>query len=90
MIRVYRTPGILVLKGHAGAAPKGEDLVCAAVSVLTETLRATLFPKESILEEGFAAFRFAEPCPEAEFVCRGLRLLEKAYPDCIRFQNGNR
>lgn len=26
-----------VAKGHAGAAPRGEDLVCASVSALTQT-----------------------------------------------------
>ena len=32
----------LHVAGHAGAAPLGEDVVCAAVSVLTQTLAMSL------------------------------------------------
>lgn len=36
---VRRPPAVsLTVSGHAGAAPHGEDLVCAAVSALVETL----------------------------------------------------
>jgi uncharacterized protein YsxB (DUF464 family) len=41
MIRVrvrHAPPFRLEVKGHAGQAPAGQDLVCAAVSALMETL----------------------------------------------------
>ena len=34
MIRVTAEPGRLTLEGHAGYAPAGQDIVCAAVSAL--------------------------------------------------------
>lgn len=33
---------VMTVKGHAGSAPAGEDLVCCAISTLTETLIAAL------------------------------------------------
>ena len=38
MIRVHIEPDSVTLSGHAGAAPYGQDIVCAAVSVLTINL----------------------------------------------------
>ncbi|UNT92234.1 ribosomal-processing cysteine protease Prp [Allobaculum sp. Allo2] len=32
------------IKGHAGYAPAGSDIVCAAVSILYETLKRMLRP----------------------------------------------
>lgn len=32
----------LKVEGHAGAAPKGEDIICAAASILSYTLAQTL------------------------------------------------
>lgn len=90
MIRAYKLPGCIMLMGHAGSAPKGEDLVCAAVSVLAETLRASLPPESSLVSDGFAAFFFPEPCPEAEFVYRGLLLLAKAYPEAVCLRRARR
>ncbi len=81
MIRAVRSPGRLVIRGHAGTAPKGQDLVCAAVSILTETLRAVLPEGAAEMGEGFGAFRFSEPCPEADFVCAGLKLLAESFPE---------
>ncbi len=90
MIRAGRLSGGVMVAGHAGLAPRGQDLVCAAVSILTETLGAVLPPEASQMEDGFAAFHFTEPCPEAEFACSGLKLLEKAYPSCVCFQDKRR
>lgn len=40
--RFYQKPGNgsihMTLKGHAGAAPKGEDLICAAATMLAYTV----------------------------------------------------
>lgn len=42
MIEVTILPRELLVAGHARAAPPGQDIVCAAVSALTETLAAAL------------------------------------------------
>ena len=36
------------VKGHAEAGPKGKDIVCAAVSVLTRTVYGVLSKKEGL------------------------------------------
>jgi uncharacterized protein YsxB (DUF464 family) len=36
------------VSGHAGAGPKGEDIVCAAVSVLTRTAYTVLSAREDL------------------------------------------
>ena len=38
MITVLVTPNRIHVSGHANTAPKGSDIVCAAVSALTLTL----------------------------------------------------
>ncbi|MDR3276191.1 MAG: ribosomal-processing cysteine protease Prp [Treponema sp.] len=43
--------------GHAGAGPKGGDIVCAAVSVLTKTAFTTLSSREGIMLRGGAPER---------------------------------
>ncbi|MDR2210341.1 MAG: ribosomal-processing cysteine protease Prp [Spirochaetaceae bacterium] len=40
------------VQGHAGAGPKGGDIVCAAVSVLARAALATLSGREGILVRG--------------------------------------
>ena len=42
MIEVTIDPHELLVSGHARAGPPGQDIVCAAVSALTETLAAAL------------------------------------------------
>jgi uncharacterized protein YsxB (DUF464 family) len=38
MIKVTRFKDRITIKGHSGYAPIGQDIVCAAVSVLVQTL----------------------------------------------------
>ncbi len=38
MVTVTRFPNRITLKGHAGYAKPGEDIVCAGVSALVQTL----------------------------------------------------
>lgn len=63
------------IRGHAGAGPKGEDVVCAGVSTLAQTLaanvrhwgatgRLTEEPK-TFLQEGFGEIR-CNPKPKYE------------------------
>ena len=42
MIEVRRFEGGITIKGHAGYAPQGQDIVCAAVSTLAQTLIASI------------------------------------------------
>lgn len=84
MIRVSGRPGRLTLRGHAGWGRRGEDIVCAAVSILVETLARSLPEEAAQLGEGFAEFRFAPGNPAAAFALRGLSLLAESYPDNVK------
>lgn len=42
MIEVKRCKGGISIEGHAGYAPHGQDIVCAAVSVLAQNLVMSL------------------------------------------------
>ncbi|GHV67161.1 hypothetical protein AGMMS49928_03560 [Spirochaetia bacterium] len=45
------------VSGHAGAGKRGEDIVCAAVSVLTRTALRTLSKKTGVIVRGEAPQR---------------------------------
>lgn len=90
----------LTVKGHAGAAPKGEDLICAGVTTLVEALnvaledldkRGWLASGEARLEEGEAYFQAYGDQGAKEVVhgvflntVSGLRWLEANFPDYVR------
>lgn len=42
MIVVTQLPGKIIIEGHAGFAPIGQDIVCAAVSALLQTFVASV------------------------------------------------
>ena len=84
MIRVSDRPGRLTLRGHAGWGNRGADIVCAAVSILVETLARSLPEGETQLGDGFAEFRFAPGNPAAACARRGLSLLAESYPENVQ------
>ena len=51
----------ITVEGHSGSAPKGEDLVCAAVSIIVLTLGEMVLTvcrdREVELREGYARIR---------------------------------
>jgi uncharacterized protein YsxB (DUF464 family) len=92
--------GLLIscaVKGHAGAGPRGGDIVCAAVSVLTRTALRTLSACGGISVRGEAPERgrfFLEAACSGEgrdflagagtFLSEGLRSVAEEYPDYCR------
>ena len=91
----------LLIRGHAGAAPYGQDLVCAAASVLALTLAEHV---KRLREEGSAADTricltggsaaiACTPNPGHgkevkqvfRTVCTGFEVLQRLYPEYIRF-----
>ena len=91
----------LGLDGHAGAGIPGQDLVCCAVSTLVYTMAANvrrmrcrgwLEEAEIQLLPGKARIR-CHPYDHAvgrvaarlEAICLGFRILEKEYPEFVRF-----
>lgn len=92
----------LTVKGHAGAAPKGEDIVCAAVTILTRTFaqNARIMDRSGIvsglrieLEPGNAHIS-CKPAKKyksvartvLEGICLGFEMLEQEYPEYVKFK----
>lgn len=83
----------LTAHGHAGYAPKGQDIVCAAVSCLMQTLAysvdggtATRDPDGDNVLRVQAAQSF-DTQAKFELVTDGLMLLAQQYPENVRFVN---
>ena len=93
---------VLELKGHAGYGPKGTDIVCAAVSVLIQTLVKNLikfsdygwYILEYDLEEGDAYIHcrvngyFSFVVEMFRFTMEGLKMLAEEYPKHITIEGG--
>lgn len=80
---------ILRAEGHAGYAEKGKDIVCAAVSVLMQTLACSV--GTCMCNDGKV---FSVVCKKSndniakfELVTDGLALLQREYPENVRYIN---
>ena len=89
MIEVSRTDGEISIKGHAGYAEPGQDIVCAAVSAITQGFVASVEELtedeiEADMEEGNASIKYgflterAQVLLEAFFL--GLEMIAEEYP----------
>lgn len=89
--------------GHAGAAPKGADLVCAAVSALVQTFAGWVKERgeertletDVRIEEGRAVIAASAGILEMqrlldcfEVICFGLENLDRQYPEYITYKSG--
>lgn len=80
----------LKIEGHAQSAPKGEDLICAAATILVRTAAAIL-PKditEVDISDGKARIKLTEYDPvavvEMSVIVKGFVLLMQEYPEYIK------
>lgn len=91
MIAVEAEERRLRLEGHAGFAPAGEDIVCAAASALVYALMATLEDRGLLaaaeVRGGYGEVVGKGAC-EREFYMarRGLALLAERFPECVRLE----
>jgi hypothetical protein len=91
----------IIVSGHAGFADHGEDIVCAAVSVLTISilngLTEILGRKDlgEVVEEGYVRFIIPEITDESmkmktdtliSTYLLGIRGIKEAYGDYIQFE----
>ena len=88
MIRVRAGERRITVSGHAGYAPAGQDIVCAAVSALTYALAGYLEETgqaaRSDIRRGYADIEGAEGCGAAFALVRcGMEQLATAYPGCV-------
>ncbi len=80
---------ILRAEGHAGYAPKGQDIVCAAVSVLMQTLACSVGTCMGNDGKGFSVVckKSNDNIAKFELVTDGLALLQREYPENVRYIN---
>lgn len=97
----YKEYNRLTVTGHANAAPAGEDIVCAAASILTRTLAANVAHmaksgavRDAVTEIGEGAAEIS--CrPKTNFraltemmfqsICVGFELLAEGAPEYISY-----
>lgn len=90
MIMIKYDPEELVLKlsGHAGSAPKGHDLVCAAVSTLFGEMQ--LSDDIAVAQDDDGGYTAVNICAGGmnafRLVAKTLKQLSVQYPDYIRFE----
>ena len=78
----------LTVEGHSRSAPKGEDLVCSAATILVMALADCVeercADKALSFRDGYAKIH-GDDRAEAEFafVLRGLKMLASVYPDHV-------
>ena len=93
MIEIVRTADSLSVKGHANYAEPGKDIVCAAVSALTQTLIQSIeeLTDDTIqydIQPGTVNIKFwclsdlARGLVDAFFV--GIRMIADEYPDNVK------
>lgn len=88
------------IKGHAGYGEKGKDIVCAAVSILAQSLLSTLlelaeyewvFVLDYKMDDGYIRVSYEEPVGNVIDISvmemmfdKGIDLLIESYPDHIK------
>ncbi|MDO4479058.1 MAG: ribosomal-processing cysteine protease Prp [Lachnospiraceae bacterium] len=93
MIEIIPSERIIIITGHANYGPSGKDIVCAAVSALTQTLIESI---EQLTDDtisyteksGYTLITFKELSAEANLLISsffiGISGIEAAYPDNVR------
>lgn len=82
MISVHAGLTGIDIKGHAHYAPQGEDIVCAAASILAMTLLDICEDAEIRREDGHISIKHGDPAAIL-FARRGYKLLADAYPGFV-------
>lgn len=93
MIEVKRNSGSITVKGHAHFAPHGQDIVCAAVSTLVQTLVVSILEitTDKIqydMRPGTVEIRYGTLSAEAQLLVKsffvGIRLIADTYPENVQ------
>lgn len=90
MIRVTAEPGRLTVRGHADYAPKGQDIVCAAVSALllalAERLQEKNLVRELIMRPGYVTIAMRGAEREAEVINAACGSWRGGFPSACRWR----
>lgn len=93
MTEVKRYSGGISVKGHAGYAPHGQDIVCAAVSTLVQNLVVSIaeLTTDEIqyeIQPGSVEIKYRNLTAEAQLLVDsffiGIRLIADTYPNNVQ------
>jgi uncharacterized protein YsxB (DUF464 family) len=93
LIEVKQNSGNITIKGHAGYAPHGQDIVCAAVSTLAQNLIAsiealTVSEIQYDMQPGAVEIRYRNLSEAAQLLVDsffvGIRMIADSYPENVR------
>lgn len=93
MIEITEHKDGVSIKGHAGYAPHGQDIVCAGVSALTQSLvlsleRLTSDPIKYDVRPGMVDINYGNPSKHAQVLIDsffiGVKEIAKEYPDYVQ------
>lgn len=91
MIEISLRENAVWAHGHSGYGPKGQDTICAAVSMLMEATAAALERQEKLMlnyfGDGFCFLIAAEDSPLLEVAGEGFLQLEKHYGDYVKVKD---
>lgn len=96
MVEISRNPGGIKVKGHAGYAEPGKDIVCAAVSVLVCTLieSITELTEDEVthdIEHGNTEINYGIISEQAKLLIDsffiGMTGIAETYPEYVRVVN---
>lgn len=80
---------VYTVRGHAGAAPKGEDLICAAATILARALCETVKGDKDVrIQDGEFVLRCEPTAANMAYfdvIDNGFELLAKQYPQFVKF-----
>lgn len=93
MIEVKRNNSGLSIAGHANYAPSGQDIVCAGVSTLAQTLVVSIseMTTDDIrydIQPGLVEIKYGNLSKDAQLLIGsffvGIELIANNYPDYVR------
>lgn len=91
MIHVTLKDNALWARGHSGSGPRGQDILCAAVSILTEATAAALERQDRLLlgyfGNGFCSLITDGDSEILEVARQGVLLLEQHYGDYVKVKD---
>ena len=93
MIEITVRPDHIKVNGHARHGPLGEDIVCAAVSALTQTLSESLKALtadsvRTVVDNGYTSIWFRNLSERGKLLVDsffiGICGIADSYPECIK------
>lgn len=93
MIKIDHSKAKITITGHAGYAPPGQDIVCAAISTLTQVFVASMEQLttdniKTVIEPGNAVIEHGNLTEEGKLLLDsffvGIRMIADSYPNYVQ------